>query len=65
MPKKICLSAHKKPSEIPILTTLAMSPCYAPPEVGKVTFKSNGDEALSFASLLKSNNGEASNDDFP
>ncbi len=34
-------------------------------EVGKVTYKNNGDEALSDESLLKSNNDEAFNDDFP
>jgi hypothetical protein len=33
--------------------------------VGKVTLKINGDEALSEESLLKSNNDEALNDDFP
>jgi hypothetical protein len=33
--------------------------------VGKVTFKSNGDEALSDESLLKSNGNEALNDNFP
>jgi hypothetical protein len=32
--------------------------------VGKVTFKSNGDEALSDESVLKSNSDEAANDDF-
>jgi hypothetical protein len=32
-------------------------------EVGKVTLKSNGDEALSDESLLKSNGDEALNDD--
>jgi hypothetical protein len=35
------------------------------PELGKVTLKSNGDEALSDESPLKSNSDEASNDDFP
>ncbi len=34
-------------------------------EVGKVTFKSNGDGVLSYESLLKSNGDEALNDDFP
>jgi hypothetical protein len=34
------------------------------PEVGKVAFKSNGDEALSDEYLLKSNVNEALNDDF-
>jgi hypothetical protein len=34
-------------------------------EVGKVTFKSNGEEALSDEFLLKSNGDEALNDDFP
>ncbi len=34
-----------------------------PPEVGKVTFKSNGNEALSDESLLKSNGEEGLNDD--
>ncbi len=33
-------------------------------EVGKVTLKSNGDEALSDESLLKSNGNEALNDNF-
>jgi hypothetical protein len=33
------------------------------PEVGKVTLKSNGDEALSVESLIKSNGDEALNDD--
>ncbi len=33
-------------------------------EVGKVTFKSNSDEALSDESLLKSNSDEALNNDF-
>jgi hypothetical protein len=32
--------------------------------VGKVTLKSNSDEALSDESLLKSNGNEALNDDF-
>ncbi len=35
------------------------------PEVGKVTFKSNRDEALSDEFLLKSNGDEASNNVFP
>jgi hypothetical protein len=34
-------------------------------EVGKVTFKSNGDEALNDEFLLKSNGNEVLNDDFP
>jgi hypothetical protein len=34
------------------------------PEVGKITLKSNGIEALSDKSLLKSNGDEALNDDF-
>jgi hypothetical protein len=34
-------------------------------ELGKVTLKSNGDEALSNESPLKSNADEAFNDDFP
>jgi hypothetical protein len=34
------------------------------PEVGKVTFKINGDEALSDESFLKSNGDKALNDDF-
>jgi hypothetical protein len=38
---------------------------YTLPEVGKVTLKSNGDEALSDESLLKNNSDEALNDDFP
>jgi hypothetical protein len=33
--------------------------------VGKVTFKSNGEEGLSFEFLLKSNGDEALNDVFP
>jgi hypothetical protein len=33
-------------------------------ELGKVTFKSNGDKALSYESLLKSDRDEALNDDF-
>ncbi len=33
--------------------------------MGKVTFKSTDNEALSNESLLKSNSGEALNDDFP
>jgi hypothetical protein len=33
--------------------------------VGKVTLKSNGDEALSNESPLKSNGNEALNHDFP
>jgi hypothetical protein len=33
--------------------------------VGKVTLKSNGDEALSHESLLQSNGDEALNEDFP
>jgi hypothetical protein len=36
----------------------------AQPEVGKVTLKSNGDEALSDEFLLKSNGDEALNDVF-
>ncbi len=35
------------------------------PELGKVTLKSNGDEALSDEFLLKSNDDEALNDVFP
>ncbi len=35
------------------------------PEVGKVTLKSNGDEALSDEFLLKNNGDEALNDGFP
>jgi hypothetical protein len=35
------------------------------PELGNVTLKSNGDEALSDESPLKSNGDEAFNDDFP
>jgi hypothetical protein len=35
------------------------------PELGKVTLKSNSDEALSDESPLKSNGDEAFNDDFP
>ncbi len=35
-----------------------------PAEVGKVTLKSNGNEALSDESLKKSNGDEALNDDF-
>jgi hypothetical protein len=38
---------------------------HTPPEVGKVTFKSNCDEALSDDSLLKNNSDEALNDCFP
>ncbi len=34
------------------------------PEVGKVTFKINGDEALSNESVLKSNGDKVLNDDF-
>jgi hypothetical protein len=34
------------------------------PEVGKVTLKSNRDEALSYESLKKSNNDEALNNYF-
>jgi hypothetical protein len=34
-------------------------------EVGKVTWKSNGDEALSDESLKKRNSDEALDDDFP
>jgi hypothetical protein len=34
-------------------------------EVGKVTLKSNSDEALSDESLLKSNSDEVLNNDFP
>jgi hypothetical protein len=34
-------------------------------EVGKVTLKSNGDEALNDEFLLKSNGDEALNDSFP
>jgi hypothetical protein len=34
------------------------------PEVGKVTFKINGDEALSDESVEKSNGDKALNDDF-
>ncbi len=40
-----------------------LSVCIA--EVGKVTLKSNGDEALSDEFLLKSNSGETLNDGFP
>jgi hypothetical protein len=36
-----------------------------PAELGKVTFKSDGDEALSDEFLLKSNDDEALNDVFP
>jgi hypothetical protein len=35
------------------------------PEVGKVTLKSNGDEALNDEFLLKSNGDEVLNDKFP
>jgi hypothetical protein len=35
------------------------------PEVGKVTLKSNSDEALRNESLKKINSNEALNDDFP
>jgi hypothetical protein len=35
------------------------------PEVGKVTFKSNGDEPLSDEFLFKSNGDEALNNVFP
>ncbi len=35
------------------------------PEVGKVTLKSNGNEALNNEFLLKSNGDEALNDGFP
>jgi hypothetical protein len=35
------------------------------PELGKVTLKSNGDEALSDEFLLKSNDDEALNNVFP
>jgi hypothetical protein len=35
------------------------------PEVGKVTLKTNGDEALNDEFLLKSNCDEALNDVFP
>jgi hypothetical protein len=38
---------------------------YIWPEVGKVTLKSNGDEALSDEFLFKSNGDEALNDVFP
>jgi hypothetical protein len=38
--------------------------CLPLPEVGKVTLKSNGDEALSDKFLLKSNGDEALNDVF-
>ncbi len=38
---------------------------YLIPEVGKVTFKSNSEEALSVELLLKSNGDEALNDVFP
>jgi outer membrane biosynthesis protein TonB len=34
------------------------------PEVGKVTFKINGDETLSNESVLKSNGDKVLNDDF-
>jgi hypothetical protein len=34
-------------------------------DMGKVTLKSNGNEALSEESLLKSNGDELLNDDFP
>ncbi len=39
--------------------------CSFESEVGKVTLKSNGDEALSDEFLLKSNCDEALNDVFP
>jgi hypothetical protein len=35
------------------------------PKVGKVTLKSNGEEALSAEFLLKNNSDEALNDGFP
>jgi hypothetical protein len=35
------------------------------PELGKVTLKSNGDEAFSDESPYKSNGNEAFNDNFP
>ena len=38
--------------------------CSSTAELGKVTFKSNGDEALSDEFLLKSNGDEALNDVF-
>ncbi len=40
-------------------------PVYWLAELGKVTLKSNGDEALSDEFLLKSNDDEALNDVFP
>jgi hypothetical protein len=38
---------------------------YLSPEVGKVTLKCNGDEALNDEFLFKSNGDEALNDVFP
>ncbi len=40
-------------------------PKYPQPEVDKVTLKSNGNEALSYEFLLKSNSDEALNNVFP
>jgi hypothetical protein len=45
-------------------SNLRISGMFTLPEVGKVTLKSNGDEALSDESLKKSNSNEALNHDF-
>jgi hypothetical protein len=44
---------------------LPLQICWLLPEVGNVTFKSNGDEALSDEFLFKSNGDEALNNVFP
>jgi hypothetical protein len=50
-----------------LIETHPKTPLNKPPqaEVGKVTLKGNGNEALSDESLLKSTGDEALNDDFP
>jgi hypothetical protein len=48
-----------------VRTSLPYAPWYFKPEVGKVSLKSNGDEALRDEFLLKSNGNEALNYVFP
>jgi hypothetical protein len=55
-------NAHKEDGRA--LTT-GKRPRVPRPEVGKVTLKSNGDEALSDEFLLKNNGDEALHDGFP
>jgi hypothetical protein len=59
------LANHIKELLVVLSCTYLLSLCTPVAEVGKVTLKSNGDEALSDESSLKSNSNEALNDNFP